>query len=425
MTIRRHPLRAPLLAPPRNPGRRAVLAAAGAAAALTACGGRSGSGSGLSFFSWSDQKTMQPLMDAFEAANPDARITFSSAPPVTEYVTTLQSRLLAGTGADVFVMAGENKTNLIEAGLVRDLTSEPLLAVVAQGNKDLYSADGKVYAASVSAWAGGFLYNKALTDAVGMTRPPQSWDEFLQVCHALGESGVQAFYEPGDGIPTSLAALIGMHHRAEGGTPDADVFAGRSTFVDQWEEPLTQYSRLFTEGVVGANAATLTADQVTAEFVNGRAAFMGSGSWSVATVREQAPDLDLALMPVPGPTAGDTMWSGAPAPGYSINAKSEHLDEARAFVQFLTSAEGTRILNRTNGDITTTSDFTPEVDPVLAEALTGLQEGDYYLPQTAWPQYQDALNTEAVARLQQLAQGKVQPAEVAAALDAKLRDAQA
>lgn len=428
MSTRRTPLSTLPPAPTRTPSRRAVLAAAcvaGGTAALAACGGSSGSGAGLSFFSWSDQKTMQPLLDAFKTAHPDVRLTFSSAPPVTEYVTTLQSRLLARTAADVFVMAGENKTNLIDGHLVRDLTTEPLMASVAQKNKDLYSADGKVYAASVSAWAGGFLYNKALTDEVGMTEPPASWDEFLQVCHALGDSGVQAFYEPGDGIPTSLAALVGMHLRAEGGTPDADVFAGRSTFAAQWTEPLTQYARLFTEGIVGANAATLTGDQVTAEFVNGRLAVMGSGSWSVATVREQAPDLDLGLMPVPGPTAGDSMWSGAPAPGYSINAASERVEEARAFVAFLTSAEGTRILNETNGDITTTSDFTPKVDPVLTEALTGLQDGDYYLPQTAWPKYQDALNTEAVARLQQLAQGKARPADVAAALDVKLREAQA
>ena len=48
----------------------------------------------LSFFSWDGQQTMQPVIDEFEKENPGIKIDFSTAPPVTEYESTLQTRLL-------------------------------------------------------------------------------------------------------------------------------------------------------------------------------------------------------------------------------------------------------------------------------------------------------------------------------------------
>jgi len=39
---------------------------------------------------------------------------------------------------------------------------------------------------------------------------------------------------------------------------------------------------------------------------------------------------------------------------------------------------------------------------------------------TSWPRYQDALYTDLVAQLQLMAQGQATPADVGAALDARL-----
>ena len=39
----------------------------------------------LSFFSWDNEQTMKPVIDAFEKENPSIKIDFSTAPPVNEY----------------------------------------------------------------------------------------------------------------------------------------------------------------------------------------------------------------------------------------------------------------------------------------------------------------------------------------------------
>ncbi len=105
---------------------------------------------------------MAPIITEFEKQNPGISVEFSSAPPVAEYISTLQSRILSGTAADVFVIAAENKTNLIDNGAVVDLTDEPFMANLNQFNKDTYGKDGRSYGASISSWGGGIMYNKKL-----------------------------------------------------------------------------------------------------------------------------------------------------------------------------------------------------------------------------------------------------------------------
>jgi raffinose/stachyose/melibiose transport system substrate-binding protein len=119
----------------------AALVAVTTAVTMAACGGSSSGGSDqdtgtLTFFSWDSEQTMDPIIDEFEKQNPGIKVEFSSAPPVAEYISTLQARILSGTAADVFAIAAENKSNLIDNGAVVDLTDEPFMAKLTQFNKD-------------------------------------------------------------------------------------------------------------------------------------------------------------------------------------------------------------------------------------------------------------------------------------------------
>src|SRR5215218_337964 len=164
--------------------RRAVaaLGAVAAIVALGACGGGGGSSGGggdgktLTFFSWVSKEQMTPIMAAFEKKNPGVKIEFSTAPPVAEYISTLQTRILSGTAADVFAIAAENKTNLINGKHVVDLKDKPFLKNVPKFNQTTYSGpDGAVYGMSVASWGAGILYNKDLLAKVGATGIPQTW----------------------------------------------------------------------------------------------------------------------------------------------------------------------------------------------------------------------------------------------------------
>jgi raffinose/stachyose/melibiose transport system substrate-binding protein len=407
--------------------RRAVVAttAAGLLTALAACGGgtqAASSGSGtthVSYFSWENQQVMQPIITAFEKANPTIKVDFSYAPPVPQYISTLQTRLRSGTAADVFIITAENKVDLMGNKLVKDLTNEPFMSNLAAAAKATYTKDGAVYGAAVSSWGGGILYNKDLLAKVGFTTPPKTWDDFLTLCQKLKAAGVTPFLEGTDGVPVTVAALVGAKNQELGGTMDEQIWAGKTTFAQTWTEPLTMWSELFTKGLETRSAAALTGDQVNAEFEKGDVAMMTTGSWGLGTIQTAAPKLKIAFMPVGGTTG--PYWAGAVSPGYAINAKTKHQAAAEKFIGFLTSQQGVSTYQKETASITTTKDYQPKLDPALSQMVPAVRQGKFYLPQVSWPTNSDALNAEAVAQLQQLAQGNSTPAKAAAALDAKLK----
>jgi raffinose/stachyose/melibiose transport system substrate-binding protein len=408
----------------------AALVAVSTAITMAACGGSpSGSsdqstGTGtLTFFSWDSEQTMAPIIGEFEKQNPGIKVEFSSAPPVAEYISTLQARILSGTAADVFAIAAENKTNLIDNGAVVDLTDEPFMAKLAQFNKDTYGKDGRSYGASISSWGGGIVYNKKLLAKAGVKEFPKSWDEFMALCTKLKGQGVKyPFLESVQAMPIVVAAFVGAESAASGGTLDQKIFDGSSTFAATWTEPLTRWNELYTKGLVPKDVVGLTGDQVRDEFTSGRAAMIPAGPWEVSPIKKANPDLDFEMELVPGMRGPDPYIAGAASPGLAINAKAKNPEAAKKFIAFYTDAKAVAMYNKATDAITTTTDFKPVIDKSLNPIVEPVRAGQIYLPQIAWQRCQDALNLEATAQLQQMVQGKTSPGDAAAALDTKLKN---
>ena len=376
----------------------------------------------LTFFSWDNEKDMKPVIDGFTAQNPGVRVEFSTAPPVAEYIATLQTRILSGTAADVFFIAAENKTNLIENHAVADLTDEPFMAAVAPFNKQTYSGGGRVYGMSVASWGAGVLFNKELLAKVGATDVPATWDEFLALCTRLKDAGITPYLEPVQGMTMDLAAFLGARNAASGDALDKGIFDGSSSFAATWTEPLTQWSRLWTQGLVTQDVVGLTGDQVRDEFANGRVAMIAAGPWDMQPLRKAAPQLQVDMRPVPALAGGQQFLAGAASPGFAINAKARNPALAKKFLAYLSTPDALALYNKSTSAITTTANFTPVIDPALQSIVGQVRAGQIYLPQIAWQRHEDVLNVEATAQLQLLVQGKASPAEVAAALDRKLKD---
>ena len=396
--------------------------------ALSACSGPGSGSSGgdgsttLSFFSWDGEEIMNPIIDAFEEENPDITIEYSTAPPVAEYISTLQTRVLSGTAADVFVIAAENKTNLIESESVVDLTGEPFMANIGEFNKQTYSADGNVYGMSVSSWGGGIMYNKELLAEVGAEAPPETWEEFLALCAQLQDAGITPYLESVQAMSTPLAAFVGAKSATAEQPIAEQIFDGSGSFTETWVDPLTAWSQLWEQGLVTRDVVGLTGDQVRDEFANGRVAMVVAGPWDVQPIRDAAPELEFAMARVPALADGMPFLAGAASPGYAINSDTDNLEAAQTFLAFLGTPEIVEMYNDATSAITTTTDFEPVIDPALEPIVEPVRAGEIYLPQIAWKRHENILNVEATAQLQLLVLGEATPTEVAEALDRKLQD---
>ncbi|WP_432545936.1 ABC transporter substrate-binding protein [Kineococcus sp. SYSU DK004] len=427
-------------APARNPLERLVahrtsrrafmtaLAAGGAAGALAGCStsgasGGGGGGDGLAFFSWDDEAAMRPLLDLWAEQNPDVPVQFSQSPPVAEYIAALQTRVLSGTAADVFMIAAENKTNLIDGEAVTDLSGKPYMEGINEFNAATYARDGRPYGMSVSSWGAGIAYNRELLAGVGADGVPETWDEFLALCAELKAAGTTPYIEAVTGPSLVVAGFLGAQNAALGGTMDQQIFDGSSTFVEQWTEPLAQWLRLWDEGYATRDAVGITGDQGRDEFAQGRVAMTITGPWDVPTLRESAPDLDFALARVPALAGGSPFLAGAASPGFAVNSRSEKGELADRFLAFMASREAIQTYNEENAAITTTADYEPVVDPALEVVAEGVRAGEIYLPQIAWTRAEDKLNETGVAQAQLLVQGSQTPEGMAAEMDRTLASA--
>lgn len=400
----------------------ALIPAALATTGLAACSGNASDSSTttVSYLSWDSEQLMRPLIDDFEAQHPDIEIEFSWAPPVAEYIQTLQTRVSAGTAPDVFIITAENRTQIMEAGAAADLAGEPFMSNIADTAKATYTKDGAVYGMATNSWGGGIVYNEELLQEAGITAPFDTWEEFVDACHTLKDSGVKPYLDSIDSVPVLLSAMLGQENVRAGGKMDEEIFDGTSSFADTWTEPLTRYQGLVDDGILDQSAVALAGDQVVQEFAAGRVAMISTGSWTPGTIRDAAPDLRFRFIAVPGMSEGDGYWAGAVSPGFAISSESENKDAALAFLEFMQSAKTLKAYNEATGVITTTKDFTPRVDDSLTDMSEAVRAGDFYLPMSSWPRAQDALQTQATALLQQMVQGSITPEQVASGMDDEL-----
>lgn len=390
--------------------------------ALAGCSDPDSGKTKVTFLSWTGEEQMKPILDAFHAANEDIKIEASYSPPVAEYIQTLQTRVLSGTAPDVFVIAAENKTNLLDGGHVIDLSGEPYMSKIESFNTETYGRDGKAYGVSVSSWAAGYMYNEDLLKQVGYDTFPTTWDDFLVMSKKLQDAGIKPFLESVDQMPTTVSAWIGAKTNTMDGTLDDKIFSGETTFEAEWTPYLEQYNRIYTEGLVSKDVVGLDGDMIRDEFANGRVAVMNAGPWVINALRESSPDLKFKFALVPGVDGGEPFAAGAASPGYAINSKSDETKQAAAkkFLEFLASKEGVQIFHEQTRDVTVTDDFEPEVDPAFEPLASSIRNGQLYLPMIAWQRSEDILNVEAVAQIQRMIQGEITPAEVAKAMDTKL-----
>lgn len=416
--------------------RRTFLASAAALAlgggvALAGCGNNSssggsggGAGSGpIGFLSWDGESTMKPVLDGFKAAHPELTVTATYSPPVAEYIQTLQTRVLSKKAPDVFLIAAENKTNLIGGKAVENLTGKPFMANVPEFNRKTYSSQDGEFGLSTASWGAGILYNKDLLKKAGTDTVPATWDEFLALLQKLKAADIPGYLESVQAMPTILAAFLGAVNADSGDTMDAKIFDGSAKFVDYWVEPLTQYNRMYTEGLVTSNTVGLKGDQVRDEFAKGKLAMMSTGPWDLPTIRETAPKIDMEMVLIPGASGLSPFLAGAASPGYAISSSSQNKEAAEAFLTYLGSKEGVAAWQKVSGAISVTTDFQPKLDAALAPIVKDVRAGNVYLPQIAWKRAEDILNVEATAQIQQMVQGKATPQQVASALDMKLASA--
>ncbi|MCM3634229.1 ABC transporter substrate-binding protein [Paenibacillus camelliae] len=378
----------------------------------------------LSILAWNNEKEMKPVIDGFTEKYPHITFDFQFAPPVTDYIAKLQTMLLSDTAPDIFIIAAENRNEIIDGGYALDLTDEPFMKVMLDSNKPMLSKDGRTYAFTQTGWAGGLFYNKELFQQAGITQLPETWDEFIEACLKLKEAGIIPLYDRMHDITIIHSAMFGSNVLSKDPTFDEKLFKGETTFAEGWTEVLTMWKEgLIDNKILTPDMIGLTSDQVLNEFSLGNVAMFPGGPWNIPTIEQTNPDLQFEIMPIPGKEPGNKYYNGAPGVGFAINSKTKNKDEAMLFLEYMTTHEGLKQFEEGTGGIITVHGYDSTVHPAYEPAYRdGLIAGKIYLPMVSWDRHQEALRNQFLVSIQDIAVNKITPEEATASLDNKLKE---
>ena len=376
----------------------------------------------ISIESWrsEDLKIWQDkILPAFEKSHPGIHVKFTPTSPV-EYDAALNSRLAGGTAGDLITCRPfDQSLGLYKKGYLADISDLPALKNFPPVAKAAWSTDdGKVtFCVPMASVIHGFIYNKDAFKKLGI-EPPKTEAEFFAMLEKIKKDG------------TYVPMAMGTHDEWEANTmgyynigPNywkgeegrLGLIKGTQKLTDpQWVAPFASIAKWRPYLGEGFEAQTYSDSQNM--FTLGRAAIYPAGSWEISGFNAQA-DFKMGAFPPPLPKAGQTCYiSDHTDIGMGMNAKTKHPEAARAFLNWLGTAEFASLYSNALPGFFSLSKHTVELKDPLAQEFVSWRKK---CKSTIRPTYQilsrgkPNLETEMGAVSAAVINGKLTPKQAA------------
>lgn len=372
----------------------------------------------LTLLSWYSEEQLGSFIDDFETENPDIKIDLQYVPPVQQYVDKFSVLIASDQMTDMFYTAAENKQDVIEKGLAEDLSDMEVFSRIDPATAATYGNNGEVYAYSPDAWIGGVFYNKALFEQAGITKEPETWDEFVEDCKILKAAGIEPYMDDADNVHNLAQDLYQSSVISK--TPDADqlINDGSGTFVEYYAAPLNTWyedmiaSELYSQASLGMNS-----DQILDAFANEQIAMFHGGPWNVTTIEEKNPELAYDIFGI-SDKEGNQVLPGAVNVGLSISTSSAHKDQCRKFIEFMSKDENIVKWQQITNNAIIVDGIDYEMGTVFEKFKEDAVNGNFYLPQIAWKN-SAGIYKEFLSSIQDVITGAGTVEEVSVRLDEK------
>ena len=307
---------------------------AGLTVSIAACSSSSANSTDVTLWGiTSDQEEiLDPSIADWNTANSDAPIAASYFEGEA-YKTKVRTAVGAGAAPTlIYNKGGGVLESYVDAGKVLDLTDS--LADVSDRflpfALEPVTFDGAVYAVPMKAVAPVVIYyNKDVMDSAGV-KPPETWDDLLDVVSTLNDAGVAPFALAGGSKWPELMWQEYLVDRIGGPEVFAAILAGEE---DAWSHPAmveanTLIQELVEAGGFAEGFASVTTDSSAdaALVYTGKAAMVLQGTWVNSTFRSQAPEfaensLGYATFPtVEGGVGDPANVVGNPTSYFSVSA---------------------------------------------------------------------------------------------------------
>ncbi|MFC7457548.1 ABC transporter substrate-binding protein [Brachybacterium sp. GCM10030267] len=358
----------------------ALLAAAGAAPALAACGPNAGSSaSGMRIYWWGGDlrnDLTREVLDMYTAENTEVEVS----PEYSEwssYWDKLATQTAGGTMPDVVQMDEAYIDSYGTEGSLLDLeTVSDSLDLSAMDDAILETgrlADGTLVGApnGFNLFATGM--NPTVLEQAGIDAPDDTtwtWDDFLELCQQISKwgksTGEDVFGTSSFGLGSAdLAAWARQTDNQQLFPREDEELVTKDTIVD-----LLEFSRsLATTGAAPGASAQMEDDSASLEqgrFATNRCAFMQVPSSQILTFQESSGS-PLQLLRMPARTSGESRMVNKASMYWSIGKSTADTAQAADLTSFLLADDAAAEILKIERGIPAFPELQETVRPLLSE----------------------------------------------------------
>jgi multiple sugar transport system substrate-binding protein len=264
--------------------------------------------------------------------------------PNEQFVTKFGAAVSGGTPPDVisidliyvpaFAAAGQMSeiTDLVNALPFKDKLSPAHMA--------LATYNGKYFATPFTAEGSVLLYNKDLFKAAGLDpeKAPTTWDEIYQAAKkitALGKD-TYGFYFAGACAGCNAFTYLPLIWASGGDVLSADYTKATMT-NPAVKSALEFYKKMWDEKLIPEGAKVDAGENFFAAFATGKIGMVGSGAFSIASLKKDYPNINFGIAFLPGQNGGKSSFAGGDSIG--VPKGSKYVKEAFDFIQWCLSDE--------------------------------------------------------------------------------------
>ena len=327
------------------------------------------------------QKALNHIIEEFNSSQ-DGITVQAKYVPFADFKKQLSIGASADELPDLVILDNPDHAAYAAMGIFADITDKFDVSNYYEGPVNSCTLDGKLYGVPFGSNDLVLFYNEDMLNEAGV-EVPTTWDELLEAAKA-----------------TTTDTVAGFAHCAlqnEEGTFNFLPWVW-STGATSYEinseggiKALTFEKDLVDSGAMTKEAINWTQGDTMHQFIAGNLAMMINGTWQIPTMREEVPDLNWNVAPIP---QDKEQASGLGGENYAVIAGGNE-DAAVKFLEFATTPETCLYMMNAMGYISADSTIAEnqfEGDEVYQVFVDEMQYAHARGPLPEWPSISDAIS---------------------------------
>lgn len=300
-----------------------------------------------------------------------------------DFKQALRAYLTAEPAPDVLTwFAGNRARFFIDKGLIADVSDmfadKGFNDTYAPGFLALASVDEKQYFLPTSYYWWAVYYRPSLFEKAGITKAPETWDEFLGACDTLNAAGIKPI-TIGTRYPWTAAAWFDyLNMRVNGPEFHINLMLLKESYTDERVKKVFEtWEQLFDHNCFIDDPAAYAWQEAVDFMVQEEAAMYLMGQFITDSYPDDLEaDLDFFRFPIIDPAM--PIGEDAPTDGFFMAANARNLDGGKEFLAFLGSQEIQQMAFEELGRLPTRTDVDiSQAAPNIQKGIELIQSADY------------------------------------------------